>query len=152
MGCCAGACLGGGWGCLGVTVPRQISLAFPQNGHIQLLHGIYNASGFVAVVDTQLVSDQSWERSHRLLPLSRGLWALRIHVLGRALVHRSCERSSQPVSGFTSVLSYLYAQLRFRSVWLILAFVFNSPKQVCPLSSYLTGACLPDFGKHPVTQ
>lgn len=70
----------------------------------------------------------------------------------RVVLRGSCEQTSKPLSGFTSVLGYLRTQLGFRSVWLILVFMFNSPKQVCPWSSYLTGACLPDFGKHPVAQ
>lgn len=71
----------------------QISLAFPLSEYIQLIYGIYmyilNASGFLVVVDTWPVADWPWEISHRLLLPSRGLWALRIHVLGHALLRWS---------------------------------------------------------------
>lgn len=113
---------------------------------------IFNASAFLTVVETWLLSDWPWEISHGLLPLSRRLWALHICVLGCVVLRGGCEQSSKPVSGFTSVLSYLHIQLEFRPAWLIMVFMFNSPEQVCPWSSYLTGACHPDFGKHPVTQ
>lgn len=73
------------------------------------------------MVDIQLMADWPWEIPHQLLCCRTdcGLFASMswdVHRSIEVVLRGSYEQSSKPVSGFASMLSYLYTQLGFRSV------------------------------------